>query len=97
MAARIGAGPQPRGRTLPQILPDFLCAEAHLEVVVKVTHLTARRQVLFAPVQYALCYQTHDPLKLVQQRAKMVWAWKTLKTITVFEAHRLCPCAPVPT
>ena len=38
IGAQIGTGRQPRGRALPQLVPDLLGPEAHLSVAQAVTH-----------------------------------------------------------
>ena len=60
----------------------------------KVAHPAARRPVLFALVQYALCYHTRDTVKLVKQCAKMVCVMENPEHASVIEAHRLCRWAP---
>ena len=92
MTVKIDAGLYPRNRALPQLLLDFSFPETYLEVFLKVTDPAARRPVLFPLVPNALCWQTRDPVKLEQQRVKMMYDMENIERVLVFEAHCLCGC-----
>ena len=42
IAVRVGAGVQPTGRSMPQLLPDFLGPVDHVKVALATTHPLAR-------------------------------------------------------
>ena len=58
--ARIAAGIQPRGRALPQLIPDFMGLASHLEVAKLIRHLAALPPVLFPLAQYGIDHHHRD-------------------------------------
>ena len=97
IGAQIGAGKQPRGRALPQLVPDFLGPDAHLSVAQAVAHPFTRPPVLFPPVQYALAVQPRSMDTLNKQREEMMLALDQLAAATLEDAQFLASKVPWPT
>ena len=97
IGAQIGTGRQPRGRALPQLVPDMLGPEAHLTVAQAVTHPFTRPPTLFPPVQYAIAAQPRDAQTVIRQRGAMVKALDALAEATLDDARFLAARVPWPT
>ena len=95
--AQVAAGRQPRGRALPQLVPDMLGPEVHLDVALRVQHPLTRPPPLFAPVAYAVEHQPDDADELNRQRMQMHEALAHLAEATHAEADWPAEMAPLTT
>ena len=97
VGAQVASGRQPRGRALPQLVPDLLGPEAHLSVALAVQHPLLRPPQLFPPVEYAIHSQHSNPDKVNEQRREMMEALCALADAMAAEALFLSEVAPEPT
>ena len=78
IATRVTAGVQPTGRAMPQLLPDGLGPESHLEVAKGLTHPFARPPSVPAYVSDAIDAQLNLPGDLNLARARVSEGLQTL-------------------
>ena len=75
VGTRVTTGSQPVRRALPQLFPEGLGCDLHLEAAHTTRHPFATPPVLTAPVEYALKHTIMDPRECKRQRER------TLKTL----------------
>ena len=89
IATRVTAGVQPTGRAMPQLLPDGLGPESHLEVAKGVTHPFARPPSVPEYVRDAINAQLDLPGDLKQARAKVKDGLQVLACACLDENHQI--------
>ena len=89
IATRVIAGVQPTGRAMPQLLPDGLGPESHLEVAKGLTHPFARPPSVPEYVSNAIDAQLKLPGDLNQARAKVSEGLQILACACLDENHQI--------
>ena len=72
IATRIAAGMQPVRRALPQLLPDGLGADLHLQMAHRITHHFHSKPIPTRPVAYALAHSIDNIPEARAQRQSMM-------------------------
>ena len=72
IATRVAAGLQPIRRALPQLVPDGLSPDLHLQIAHSVAHPYTARPSPTAPIQYAIEHSIADDMAASEQREQML-------------------------
>jgi len=91
VARAVAAGLQPNKRAMPQLLPDNLPPDSHVQLALATVHPCLRPAALPPHVTRAIGYQPPDPEECNQQRRQVQRAVDNLKHLTAHEDKLLLP------
>ena len=90
VAARVAAGSQPSGRALPQLIPDFLSPEEHLQVAMVTQHPLGLSTAAPSWCEAAFTEQDQNCDTVNNRRVDLVDALQALHAVTAQESIRIC-------